>query len=543
MGMGMQLPPLPICEVTDPNASGPMRLPGVPADCDPYGGLEIASGCENPNSEVRRIAEQVRQAQSEAARATVVCPKGFLNALDGHAAAKIGALISARLSPNSIFLLTDPAGRGVYQSSAFGLSRGILEGMANFSDTIHGKMDSYRDMRAGLDAVHRSHIPALLDFPDGALLIETGAGRDVERLKALHALTLKHRGAFVCHDIPPAASRWAAGTEDLAGIPYIALPARHEFFGPALRGYPGPVLISMQNTLSSMSFGSIRHFLQGASAIGTRRIIVNQSVGISDTSNFLPAAYNPDSTEFSNLVAENLPELFLREGISYNRDSGMLLLMSARLQVAHTVRVLALDLAHRTIRTIADEQHGFKSSKNYVIAAQKNLEPAEARAYLELFQTPLTPYLGLTFNTLTIGPFGIQFSMDSAVPKGALKICNLETVCVIDRERAPQLPALTTPGTQVFEPMGAAQVMSAASRHQRYTATNTAALLELHQPGIGVAPETLRKLGHDRAVLVGAQLGLSIVFDLYGQRLGVGHIGRWGADAATRRQYEQAFLR
>ncbi|MBX7144364.1 MAG: hypothetical protein K1X79_07935 [Oligoflexia bacterium] len=537
----MKLPPLNPITVLDPSARGPICVGDVPANHDPYQGLEIVTGCEHPDSQIRRIAESVRTQQGNAARSTIVVPEGHLVGADPGRMTELEQLALPRFGENSIFLLMDRPGAAVYQSAVRGLREGVIEGLATFSDAIHGGMDNYREMLVGLDDAHRAHLGAAIDLPEGGILLETGAGRDLSRLMELQRVALARGGRLICHDIPPAAARWAAGEERLSGVPYLALPSNIEFFSPALGVFGAPIVMTLQNTISSMSFGAVRHLAENARRIDATRIVVSQMVGMADQSNFYPDQLRPNDPMFLRCVQANIPAMLANAGVASSGLLGDLLIFCATQQALTTYRLLTAEIAHRWLRSIASEGNGFRYGMNYVVVTERELRGPEVQTYLAGFQPAAASFYGTLFNSLSIGPFGCRFAFDERLERGALTLKSMESVCVLDKSRPCRVPEARTPNTRIIAAKGEAQVFSASVR-QQWLSARQAAVLAAIASGEAPNPQIFEYSQVTTAFQVGARFTLGFVFDYLGKQLGIPSFEHWSTGQA-RQQYERAFLR
>ena len=411
----------PYLQISIPEAfrGNPLRLPGVDARFDPFNGL---SGPKRfRESAYGSLGADLQRTIGDVAAITVVTP-GPVSTIARAVSLALDSLIIPRVGVQGRFYVTQPEGDILLQSNpAFFRQTRCLEMMGSFGQDITAGLDRLRFHTAGLHEIHANLFPQLVDLAPGEVLIETGAGSDYTRIKALHQHATQKGAILICHDITPASAR--AADKNIPGIRFVFLPPQSQFLTSTFLGVSGQKALSLKDVLSTIPRGGHHQLLHTAKTLGVDRILVTQSVAIADNTNLFLSGVGPDSEFFSNILSQNLPGIFQSKNILRDDRTNILLGSAAILQAKETYRQITMHLALSTFLGSAREDYGYKSQRPFSVRCIRDLKGPSINECLgsisnlevELFRTGI-------FNTLYVGNGGGYISFDKGVTQGTLRV-------------------------------------------------------------------------------------------------------------------------
>jgi len=404
---------------------------------DPYGALDKVSGCESENPEIRQIGDITRDLQERLLGITIVSEHKLTDDLQMDEISRAQKEMAGRT--DSLYFATDQDGESYFMGNVHA-PHGILQSMGSFSPEIHDKLDDYRAIERNAGDRHMDSVLSLLKMPAAPLIIETGAGKDFERIKKLGEFAEKRQGIVVCHDLPPAAARYA-GTQDNEFV-YLSLPHRHEVLSQAFERNPRPKVITLKDTLSSMSGGSIDQVLLTAAELDADMICATQNLNVANHSNLMPDGFRPNDQNFAgflmNIALQNF-HLFTET------DSNFTMKVFVK-QVCNAIYNIMMELIRARFMYGAED---FAKLKNRVVLSSTSesiIDANEALGYLtKYFPEFLAAFLRNDFNVMEFGPFGRELAKEKLEP-GKLRIRSNQLNFVVGKERPVDFKKLKAGG-------------------------------------------------------------------------------------------------
>jgi len=405
----------------DPNALSipteyigkPVRSPEVTKN--PYDGLESITGCENEHLDIRAIADEVRNQQDRALGITVVTAEPITKGFPPSFRSSLQEMTN-RKGVERFFVMDQ---NGIQSYMCHVKLPGAFQILGAFTPDIHDSLDNIRSSLGPMNERHTNTALNIINCPQNGLIFETGAGADYERMKAIDRQAKERNGVVICHDIPTAAAR-AAETE-LDGIPFIALPARSELLGPALRKSPRPKIITLKDTISSIPFGGMEQLIKTAKEVDAQKIVITQSLNVSANSNVYPQNMKPGDPIFfqtmMKLLMMNNPKLLLSKDPKtefLKQVSGQKAYENCYLITMEFIRLYMIMLAQNI---------GLTNNCTYVVDDSVELDNDAAVLYLDNQFPEITPmFKEGEFNTLSVGPFGRFVTRTQGIPAGKLSL-------------------------------------------------------------------------------------------------------------------------
>lgn len=501
----------------------PVEMEGV--ILNPFRDLDNVSGCDDSDPNIAALGTRTREMQKKMLAITGVT-RGNLADCHGEDIRSLTTRLMARLTPNGGCFVMGEEGADLYMGSRESLLRELpLQIVGGFGAGVTDGLESRRELLGDLTARHLATDIALLDLPKGALLIETGAGADYERLRLLRDHALSRGSRFVAHDPTPAAARDVSG--QVEGIPYLALPHRREFLAETLKDAQGPKVITLQNVISSMAFGTIDELLTVAGLIEADRMVISQSLAVSQYTNMIPDGFHAGERGRESYILERL----MREGLigpTQDQRKTNFTMTLVSMQARNTMEMLLMEIARMQIQIGASKISNMPHNRTLISEQNKEMDPGQARAWLEKFRPGLLlDFERGTFNTLTTGPFGERCAKEPDVPGGELRLKSIRFTLELSRQplSAPQFPSQRGQVVRRCDPKDF--VTPKELRKDDPLASYGLYLQRLHAQGQSIdLEEAQRTLDIKGLLKLGAALGHEMLFRVCGQQAGIPHIAQ-----------------
>ncbi|WKZ56106.1 MAG: hypothetical protein QY326_05045 [Bdellovibrionota bacterium] len=496
----------------------PMHF-GEPApSSNPYDRLDGLAGMRHSSPAIREVAERVGDLQARLQAATVVVStmdalrSGMRTAFPDF----LAGTVLPRLGPNAVFFAIDQQGetllRGISNMLEIMPSLAFLESIDSVSlDLVTGRSDR-RAMAAGLDIAHTNYLPQLLNCTPGSTVIDISNRGDFGRAACLAEYTAREGAQLILHDQVPMAARITGDHLGEGLTAHIVLPSVSSIMTEALHALAGRKILTSKNLVSHASASTLISTLDYAQGIGAETIVLNQALGIAESSNLLPEGLRTSSPQFATYAMFNAVPYIGKESAGSPLAAGII-----RDQAIHTYLNATLDITMRSLALLAAERYGFPHQKATRVSIARTLPDDEARLLLATYYPPFLPaYVNGEINTLRRSPFGDEILFDPHGPKNGLRLENRQIHLVLSRSRIDSSVRLSRDDSQVTEQT--VDVFRCASDEcMRSTAGLVGGLSTV--TGHRFRMSDTASLDTNQLRRAGAAAGLRIVMDVLGDQL------------------------
>jgi hypothetical protein len=386
----------------------------------PYDGLDSISGCSDADPEIAAVGDKTRELHNKLLGITLVTEKpiGEYNIGDDLWSAIEG--MRPRFSRDSLFLIGDQEGKGVFQSK-FGFD--IVQSIGGCDDDMNSALSDRKNMALDLVDQHLDDLCGILDCPERSLIIEMGAGVDYERMRRLFDYAQSRKGSLICHDPAPFAAKKAG--ENTPEIPYLAIPGVSDFLSLPLADVKRPKVITMKNVVSSLAFGQIDDVSRLAGNIGAQKIVVSQSLNIANGSNMIPEGWRSGERDNKLYMATN--SLRFLPALCSNQKEAVVAVAVMALQASHITNLIMMELARRRMAMGVKAFAKMDKSRTVLVKKSKMLDATQSLDYLKVFSPErVGDFESGNFSSIEVGPFGCRAVKDLSVNKGSLNLVNLQ---------------------------------------------------------------------------------------------------------------------
>lgn len=276
------------------------------------------------------------------------------------------------------------------------------------------------NMLAGLAREQDLKEAAIANCPHGSINLEIGAGMAWDRLRTLDQETRNRGGKLICHDILPDFAR--AAEQNLPGIPYICTPTDAEYLGKVLRSSAAPIVMTMKNVLSSMSYSSLLDLIHSLVGSPVQKVVATQSLAVAENSNFRPQFNRGTNLRsyFTFTSAQNREYMALLEGANLRGDDlTTAAVYACTLFERHVDLILFNVLTHHFSRLLKE-----KTTLKNVRTEQTKCETlVDGESYLgEIFPDLLDNFRDGGVNVISFSPFGRTLYKKEGIAEGKIRI-------------------------------------------------------------------------------------------------------------------------
>ncbi len=387
--------------------------------------------------------------------------------------------------------------------------------LGGYNEQMYKSLASKDDLPTAITEKHIDYVLSLLDTQTGMLVCESGAGLDVRRINHMQT-NITSRGAhLICHDPSPLLA--AVARTKVPNTPYISVPPYQEFLGRVLQKFEGAKALTMKNTLSSLTAIEVQTLIETAQKAKVDKIVVSQSVA-------MPMERLLEGGQ--KLMYELIEQTAKHEASKMtSHPDNQLILGCVIFQRALAIAMTALlEIMYRYFADEAKVKGDFKQSGLYASEGTDDLNEHEAQAFLESKQLAL--YLpefnaGL-FNEISFTPTSIVYKK-VALPKGtSLRVKSRHTHLVCTRSE--NLPPNAMPFSYKTSDSGL-----------KIPAFNALKRLYPHLKLQHIPTDRVSEANIEQAA---GYVGLGILFDFFGRKIGVQPISQYCGTQFERSMYE-----
>ncbi len=384
---------------------------GVPVKTRPE--LRVPS-CNNPvkhtNPEVRELISRANEQYLRTLGFTIISTDPFQDISPEQFESALAELIRRGVNENEIFYTMDEAGKVLYVSSpqVYRATK-VLQFVGGLTSAIQGGLKGKESMFGTQYRLHRALYSAYLSNNPNSIVLNTGAGADYATIASLkHG---KKEGVILSHDVTPALQ---VQSEQNTPEPYICVATLPQTISPIMEVSQRKKEVFLKDTLSSLSGREIQLLIESAKEINASQITVVQSLGISDTSNFIGDAYGPgyEGNNFCNFVDQYILRYLINQQATSSRkfdpkairEKAGIVLVQAKESFCDIFTDLLFDYFKLTSRN-----NGFNHIRVLKVETFEDLSKPDGNAFLKRHCSGYRELLKSNkFNTLSLGPFGGQ---------------------------------------------------------------------------------------------------------------------------------------
>ncbi len=420
-------------------------LPQAPAKLSPELRNPLAGineHCEQDNEEIRKLLATTASIQGRLLGLCIIV-RSDLTSILNEGQEHIQKL-SQTLPRDGMFFIMDEEGKHI-----FGGIPGVkvFQGMGSANAEVVEGLETYRKQMRSLPVMHTESFAEILGDTKGKLVLETGAGTDIARIKKLKEKTEAEGGLLICHDPAPYAAKLTQAV--LPTVPYIATPARSELLVPILSASPRAKIITLKDTISSMTYGGLNELFFIAEQLNVEKIIMTQSLTIAPNANYFVEGAKPQSEFFDEyLMAKILKNISLFGG---SRQKDLFLAFGEQLRMSITAIMLEI-VRFKILRDL--QAKGYKNCETWITSKSETLPPEQAQEFLDQYDDGYYPqFLKDTFNGFEFSPFGIKFSKDATVTEKQLKITQTQFHIIASKDRSGLTIGRQVPNSSIITPL------------------------------------------------------------------------------------------
>lgn len=400
-------------------------------DTRPYDDLEAVQGRDHPDPIVRHIAKRTFTIQQRVLGIMMILPDRLLRQGVQTPEEVLRLDLMTEKMQDRIgtrdFLAISESGSMMFLGNQDKKTWKIL---GAFTPDVHDQLEKDRQRKGDLNERHTKFLLELVHCPPNGMIIETGAGRDYARIRALDALAKAHGGVLICHDLPPLAAKTAKTY--VPGVPYLILPPDAKILAYPFEGTTErPKIVTLKDTLSSMNIGSLLEFLAFLEMIKPERVLITQAHSMGNISDliqrgmkfgdlfFLDACEKTFSLELRALFQSPYRDFLLR-----------FLAVQADITRAHLLMEI-----HRRNVIERGKIIGLPFTKTVIVDQEKTFPQEEAVQFVKQYFPNLEEaFLEGRFNTILQGPFEKVLLSREGLPPGSLAFVSEEFTLVLMKQ-------------------------------------------------------------------------------------------------------------
>lgn len=434
-----------------------------------------------------RVVEKDYQARSMIYRESIRSQVG--KAVDPKTASQITAWKHA---VRGAFFMIEETGKRVSVIDTYG----VLHDLGTYNAEMYASLVKKSKFPDHITNTHSDHVTDRLQLNHGTLLLETGAGLDVDRIIRLKANAVAQGSHLVCHDIPPLLA--AIGRQRMPDVPYIALPSLKEFLGRALEKFKGRKVVAMKNTITSLNEEEVVALLEAITHAGVERLVVTQSIG-PNMDLFVEGTQAHIERMNQSLAMEAAGRRAV--GNQYNQHVAAAIIAERSQQIAYTA---LLEIIFQNLIDNADT-YGYSVEISTNSVADATLTEDKALDFLKdkgmPFYEVLTEEL---FNEITFTPTAITYRLKKDITPKTLRVRSKQVHLTLVKQKSTH--SLSAIGITGREELGIA-IPSFQALRSVY-------------PGISIGEIAVDPRGKNHFKELTANHGLAAAFELAGKLCG-----------------------